>query len=287
MVPPRLSIAIASDIPNRIDLGDLNPGEGSSAIRLTLDVTSNTGLPFQVQQSVSTTLENDKGQSLPLSSVLISAQLDGHPLTEEPLAPNITVLTDETGAETLQHIELFFRAVIDEHQRSGVYQGLLTFSLMSVGGVESKDLLDLQIPIEVEVLPILALSIEPSIGNDLQLDFDRLEPGMTSPPQTLLIGVDTNMGEAYQIFQELAYQLISDEGHKLPEESFVCVAVGDPDGLLQPMDTIPVIIGKQAIYQSNADGSNAEFSISYQVQVPENASAGIYKSQLMFTATTF
>ena len=116
--------------------------------------------------------------------------------------------------------------------------------------------------------------------------FSGLAPGETSKPQTLLVAVDSNTGQSYDIVQELSQPLMSDEGKQLPESSFQCQVSGGQQPYATGASQMSAIRpGRQLLLQSGPGGVSSQFTITYQVQIPSSAPAGTYHSSVLLTVT--
>ncbi len=288
LVQPAASIAAADDSLDRVSFGSLEPGHTSAPRRLGLALAGNIPGPMQVTQFVDAPLVNERGEALPLSAVHVSASAAGAGSVEGALEPRMRLPAGDRGAEAERRLELHYTVTIPEDQPAGFYHGILRFVFAGPSGMGDTEGLTFQSPIEVEVLPVLSLSMQPAAGGRLELTFTGLTPGHTSPPQTLLVEVKTNTRRPYEVLQELAHRLVSDEGQQLPEEAFVCQATDGPGrGQLGMAQSTRVPVGRSSLYQSDEVGAPGTFSLSCHVKISPDASAGTYRSSLLFTVTSF
>lgn len=285
LVQPVVSLAYADGSPDRLRFGSLEPGETAEPKRLSLVVNSNLPGSIQLTQLVEASLVNEQGEELPPAGWRVAVSSAGAAVLEGAVEPRMSLLAGEGGVEPIRRIDVSYSLTAPEAQRAGLYRGMLRFTLTGPAGGGGTGPLSLQCPVELEVVPVLALSVQPSAGGSLELAFTRLIPGDTSPPQTLVVEVRTNTGRAYEVVQELAHLLVSDEGRQLPAESFLWVASGADRGRLAAAQVTPLSVGKTSVYQSDEDAAPVQFSISYQVHVPSDAAAGTYRSGLLFTVT--
>ena len=281
-VQPVAMIDFARGSLTQLRCGRVEPGTSSTPQQISVIVASNVPGSVQVTQLVREPWVNEQGQPLPLSAMRMTAVSGGSRLLEGELLPQMILATNSQLLSS-SRLDLSYQMIVPDQQTAGLYRGTIWVMLEAGGGQQS-----LQIPVELEVVPVLALSIEQLEGQQVGLSFRSLTPGMTSQPQTLVFRVQTNIGKPYEVFQELASRLISEEGRPLPQEAFVCTARGGggraPLMASQPMAVPP---GRALLYRSDEAGTPTEFSLSCYVQIPVEAVAGMYQSSLLFTVTTF
>ena len=281
------SLSPAEDSFDRVSFGSLEPGKTAPPRRLSLALASNTPGPIQVSQFMDAPLVNEGGEELPLSAVHISASVAGTVSLDSALEPRMRLVANDHGAKSIRRLDLLYTVIIPEDQPAGFYRGILRFAFAAAAGMGGAESLTFQCPIEVEVLPVLSLSMQPAAGGALELTFTGLTPGQTSPPQALLIEVKTNTRRAYEVSQELAHRLVSDEGHQLPEEAFICETTGAARGQFRMAHSTRVPVGKSSLYQSDERGAPTKFSLSCYVKISPDTTAGTYRSSLLFTVTSF
>ena len=288
LVNPAVSLTVADDSTDRVRFEGMEPGQVSIQKSVSLRITQNTLEPLQLIQNIKEPLANEQGEALPFSALTVGVSSD-HGVTQEiAIAPRVTLLADQSGSAITHRVELTYGVVVPPDQRAGVYRGTLLLALEGAAVIDNSEAVTMQVPIELEVLPILSLALTSELGDRLDLMFSNLRGGETSPPQTIQFQVASNTGKSYGVFQELSRVLVSDEGHQLPEESFFWTGGGQVKGggALQVLQERAVPLGKNLIYRSDPVGTPARFSVSYTVRIPQYTPAGTYKTTLLFTVTT-
>jgi hypothetical protein len=284
-VRPIASLSVAPDSSERLAFGRLEPGQASRPVRLGLLSRENTGTSVEVMQIVDGSILNERGDVLPFEAIQVSGQSGGTALAPGTLDERQRVWAAAPETVGTQRIELSYIVTVPDDQPAGLYRGALHFDLAASGLGGST--LGLHVPIELEVLPVLSLSVEPEAGASLSLHFARLAPGQASDAHTLRVEVRSNVGQAYEVYQELAHQLISDDGRQLPLDTLLCSTSGDASGRLMMAQDTPVPVGKSSLYQSDEAGRPSEFAIRCRVQIPPDAAAGVYRSSLLVTVTAY
>ena len=285
LVNPLVSIGVAGDSSDRIRFGALDSGQGSQPERLSLVVTHNLPGAFTLTQLAEGPILNERGDMLPLGAVRLTVAAEGVPGIGMALEPRMRLFESDLMSEGPRRIDLVYQLIVPDEQRVGMYRGLLHLAVAGpFGGLGAQTILE--VPLEVEVLPVLSLSVSTGGQEQVALEFTSLTPGEASSPQALVFDVRSNMGQAYGVFQEFAHLLVSDEGRQLPQESFTCVGAGAAEGMLRIPQQLSVPAGRSLIYQSDEQGSSDTFSVTYQVQIPQYAAAGTYRSSLLFSVTS-
>jgi len=280
VVQPVAMIDFDRGSPTSLRFGRVEPGASSPPREIRVVVASNMPGPTQVTQLVRDPWINDQGQPLPLSAVHVTAVSEGARLLEGELSPQMVLATTPQLLSS-GRIDLSSRVTVPAQQPAGLYRGTIWIMLGVGGGQQS-----LQIPVELEVVSVLALSIERSDSPQVELTFRHLTPGMTSQPQTLSFKIQTNVGTSYEVFHELASRLTTQEGRQLPEEALVCTGDGGGRGYLNALQQPTAIApGRRLLYRSDGVGTPAKFSLSCSVHIPADAVAGLYQSSLLFTVT--
>jgi hypothetical protein len=288
LVYPTASISPPPGFPGRLAFGAVEPGQGSDAQTLSLLVKASTGGPLQLVQRLEEPLTDEQGHELPLSALLHSAAGPGaEAIGEHPVEPVSRLWSREESAEPLgQRVDLAYRVIVPESQAAGSYRGLVRLEFEGPAG-SSREPGSLDLPLELEVLPVLSLTVEAEAGKPAELVFRELTPGAASKSEALLVNIRTNTGRPYEVHQELLSRLSSDEGRQLPEASIRCaLALADGEALAATPMT-PLTALSSVVYRSDEQGRPARLSIAYQLEIPVDASAGVYRSRLIFTVTTF
>lgn len=284
-VQPIVSLSVAPGSDDRLRFPGLEPGQVVPPQRLVVLIARNTAEPIQVTQSVEEPLVNERGDALPLSALSVSAASEGVAVPETAVTPRMTMLASEAASGASRRLELSYHVTVPPDQRAGVYRGLLRLALVG-GSAAAGGAVGLALPIEMEVLQVLSLSVGQAAGESLALQFQRLERGEASDPQTLQFEIRANTGKPYGVFQELSHILVTDEGRQLGEGSFTCAGAGaSGPGTSQLAAEQPVPLGKSLIFQSDPSGSPTTFSVVYRVSIPKYAAAGVYRSSLVFIIT--
>ncbi|MBI3323755.1 MAG: hypothetical protein HYZ92_00555 [Candidatus Omnitrophica bacterium] len=285
VVFPASSLAPAPGSPDHLGFGALEPGQGSEARGLSLLVAGGAGGPVQLVQHVEGPLSDEQGHELPAAAIAVSLTGNAAALAEQALELTMPLWSgDDVDAAASRRLELSYRLVVPAAQPAGLYRGLIRFELEGMGGA-GREAAGLEIPLELEVLPVMALIVE-SADHPGELVFSALAPGAISRTETLQIRVETNTGRPYEVHQELADRLISDEGRQLPDSALSCAVVADP-AAVEPPAVAPMGAGKTRLYRSDERGRPGRFAVAYRLEVPADASAGVYHSRLLFTVTAF
>ncbi|HEX9779765.1 MAG TPA: hypothetical protein VGB20_00965 [bacterium] len=281
VMTPEARLEFAPDSPGQIRLSGLEPGEVSESAGLSIEVSSNVSGDIDITQSVDGPLINDEGRELPFSAVEVESVAGGARTAQGLLASRMIVLP--AGRTSASRVEVTYRVRVPETQPAGVYRGVARFEL---GGSSAGAAL--AAPIEIQVLPVMELSVRPAeAGGRLALAFSNLTPGEDSEPQELVLEIRSNLGAPYEIAQEFSQPLTSLEGRQLPEDALTFVAVDVSGAGAPPRQASPVRAGRSSVYRSDDAGAPARLTMRYRIRIPPNAAAGEYQSSLLFTVIPF
>lgn len=286
VVYPTVMLSPAAGFAGRVAFGSLEPGEGSGAQGVTLLVAGSAGGPLELVHRLDEPLMDDQGRELSPSALMLRVTGEGALVSgEQPLEPVMRVW--QRGESTVpagHRVELLYRVVAPESQPAGWYRGLVHLELEGSAG-RSGERASLDLPLELEVLPIMELSVE-SERASTELAFGALEPGASSRSGTLAVRVRANTGRPYEVHQELTHRLVNDDGRQLPEAAMRC-ALAALDGAPAGGAMQPLPAGRSPVYRSDERGSPARLALACELQVPPDAAGGVYRSQLVFTVTSF
>jgi hypothetical protein len=281
-VAPMASIDFSERSARGVILRGLIPGERAAPLVIDLAVNSNTSSTVQVEQRVEEPLTDGLGHTLPLTALDQWVSSAGELLRQGSLEPRITLNLNHTAGES-RSLALSYLTAVPQGQPAGTYAGVLSVRLNNAGLAAEGAEGFLRIPIQIEVIPVLTLSVRSSGGGEPQLRFTYLKPGDTSDPLPLVLEIQTNLTQPYEIVQELSAPLTNENGRQLPAGAFSCTASVTTTGALTTAQDAPVAVGRSRIYRSGDAGQPTAITVLYRLSIPSDAAAGAYTGTLTFT----
>ncbi len=127
--------------------------------------------------------------------------------------------------------------------------------------------------------PELSLAIEPETGERIDLGVIASSPteSRVSRPVNVHVRIQSNLGQPYQVTQQLIEPLTNEQGTTVPAGHLLLNA--SQEGLGRAADR------PQAILSSDPLGRSSNTSVSYQLRVPPRQPAGTYRGTILMTVT--
>ncbi len=135
-----------------------------------------------------------------------------------------------------------------------------------------------------EAQAVLTLSVSPRRGGQ-NIRFEESQPGVLVRNEEATVSVTSTEAAPYTISLTVYQPLTNQFGNMIPQEAFVIYSPSTPLGSLTRLQTeTPVMMGQVPIFTSNSGGDDDNFILVFAVRIPENQAAGIYHTQMTFTA---
>jgi hypothetical protein len=165
---------------------------------------------------------------------------------------------------------------------AGNYRCRIQYLLESSGKQINLGALDLEIRQE----RIFEITISPQ-DQRYSIDFDDLKPGEGPRLNEVLMEVRSNLGRPYQVAQNVISDLTSSQGKSILSKYFLMrtLPVNNTKGNLKAPDKTPVEKGSALLFVSDAQGSSDKFKVIYELNCPEDLTAGNYASRITYTLT--
>ncbi|MBM3255603.1 MAG: hypothetical protein FJZ08_04805, partial [Candidatus Omnitrophica bacterium] len=128
------------------------------------------------------------------------------------------------------------------------------------------------------------LSVNPYQGG-YDLRFDKITPDMARVNREVTVRVTSTIAKQYRLSNMFIQPLSTLEGARLPEGCFVVYGIRGSNsfGTINVEEEVPVRLGSQIIYTSNATGASDSFTLVYGILPSSNIVSGSYKGRLGFT----
>lgn len=140
---------------------------------------------------------------------------------------------------------------------------------------------------KASISPILELSI--SQQGQSELKFGNIRPSaietVQAGPVTIIVQVNSNSGERYQVTQAVGSELSNADGETIPSSNLQFKTSSAHGGF--PISTLtPVSDASQIIYTSDTAGNSDTISAEYTLSVPESQAPGDYSGLLTYTVSS-
>ena len=254
---------------------------------VTLSVTSDLGVQYQITQTVYQPLTNEMGDTIPQgsfiafspSSVLGTLKTQN----ETPVGMGQVPIYTSNAAGSTDSFILVFNVRVPEGQSGGVYHTRITFSAEPVNAATGVSPVIKTLDVRLEIRPAFSVKIQSSKGGRI-LDLGPITRERPVASEALTIEITSNTGAPYRILQELSEPLISQEGKVLDESKFTLAGTHTGKGVLNLSSQKTVVSqSPTALYTSTDRGAGDILQIEYFVDPGLTQKAGTYSGTLRFS----
>jgi hypothetical protein len=276
----------------------VNPTEGGRDIRFeptTLDrranteealvtITSDQGVRYRVIQDVLSPFVNERGQALSPQAILVNSPSSTLGTLRVEFPTNLRIgsreiyISDSSG--TQDSFRLVFALDPQPGDPSGRFQSQIRYQLEAVDG--SQTVVTIIKNVFVEITSEFKIEVR-NVKGGRSLDLGKISQDRLVGEVTLQLDMNSNIGQRFQIFQQLETPLSNETGKMLGEQHLVFQASGPSKGSA-PSGVQIVSRNRVLVYTSNASGSGETLTLSYNTQDVQTQRAGNYSSSLSFTA---
>ena len=141
---------------------------------------------------------------------------------------------------------------------------------------------------KASITPVLELAV--SQAGQSELKFGDITPSSlgptTSPEKTIVIEVQSNTGERYQVTQTFAGALENASGQKIDFENLKFRSRSSGNTGNPVASLTPAAGSAQTIFISDNAGTNEIVSVDYELTIPASQAPGDYSSLLTFTVSS-
>jgi len=129
-----------------------------------------------------------------------------------------------------------------------------------------------------------SLSVRPYIGG-YELRYDKLNTAGGRVNKEVSVNITSDIGKQYRLLQTFVQPLTTDEGNRLPNNSFVVYAIRGTNryGTLNVLQEIPLYMDRQVLYTSDSAGDGDSFTLVYGLIPTSDIAPGNYRGRLAFT----
>lgn len=289
----KLDVEVDIEIPAKIEVSTLT---GSKII--TLELPEKETLPAEVTISIQ---GQQQGQYKILQVVEPLIDQEGKELTqgvyflvkggkngiiaqagETMLRQGRTLLY--TSSSRGEDAEIKVTYSLKEGLKSARYRGKISHYIEGPVVYPKGGLID-ALQLEVDIEPIFKLKAVPQMGS---IHFGDIRPGKLQQSE-VLIEVETNLAEPYQVSQRLLSLLTNQQGQTVPQEAFTVRTVAleekGAQGTLKYLLKTPAKEGQMVVFVSNSEGKPESFKIIYELNVTRrmDVKPGDYSAQIVYS----
>ncbi len=269
-----------------LDLGRLGERGATTPKPLILTIDSNAAGRYQVFLQWIEPMISEKGVRLDPSALQILLQ-GGKNGTIASLGPNPSLndseawiyRSDEWGSR--DEIELGMGLAPEAHMQAGTYQGAIL--LRAESGSPVPPPAPVTVPVRLEVDPVIGLETVIEGGGALSFGTFRADSGRSE--RRVQLKVTSNLEQPYQISQIVSRKMSNESGKAVPEDAFQFRAQRATSGSVLTGVYEPVREGEVVVYRSDDKGTPEDLLLEYFLEMPSNAAAGAYSTELSYSIT--
>ncbi|MCM8779721.1 MAG: hypothetical protein NC914_01025 [Candidatus Omnitrophica bacterium] len=274
----------AEDGAKNIFLSNKTAESGSAEVLVKLNGRFRS--PFSISQYLISPLESAEGRRLGNTAVNFVIQEAKKGMAINKLTPLSgigiqTIYSSLPNGESDSHFIISYRLGDLSQNKAGNYRSRIQYFLDEKAGQTKLETLD----IEVENPRIFDLSVSPG-EKAAGIEFRDIRPDSENKPvqSEVLIEINTNIGQRYQVNQEVYADLTNKEGQSIPAEYFIQRLEDlSTKGTLKINQWQPVRKGSTLLFISDNHGSSDRFKAVYQLQPPKDIKAGSYFTTITYT----
>ncbi|MEI8350233.1 MAG: hypothetical protein WCI77_08780 [Candidatus Omnitrophota bacterium] len=265
------------------DLLRISASDNNAQGNITISLTGKTRERIQIIQQIEEPLRNEKNESFPNEalSFLVSAQT-GQTLYASPT--NITLKTipiytsDAQGENDIVTINFNIDLNRLNTVGSGIFQGMIVYTLESNGVMLKR----LPLKIQINIERVFEIAVEADTAGGLY--FSNVTEENSPIEKEVILKIKTNMTKPYSIVQKMAAPLTNNQGDVIPAELFTYLGeIGEGQkGEVLCSQWVPVKLGDTVVFNSNANGDASVIRMKYSLKVPIDTKAGDYRAQISY-----
>lgn len=253
---------------------------------VTLKVTSDRSAQYRISQTVYQPLTNEFGNTIPQGAFIVFSP--SNPLgtlrtkLETPITMGqVAIYTSNTVGDTDSFV-LVFNVKVPGDQPGGVYHTQITFTAELVNAQSGVSPSIVTMDVRVEITPDFRIVIQ-NVRGGRYLEFERISKNRPTSASALKMEIESNIGTAYRIIQQLTEPLASAEGFSLDESRLSFAGSGGAHGSLTVAGSLQEVSESPTLlYTSGETGQGDVIGLQYQLTPGESQKAGIYSGNISF-----
>ncbi len=253
------------------------PGRLLRNEEVTVGVSTDRGVQYQILQNLYQPLTNEFGNTIPAGSFIqfspsnpagtLRTQL------ETPILMGQKQIYTSSASGQADEFVLVFNVRVPENQPGGVYHTQLTLTAEPVNATAGVGPSTVTLDVRVEINPKFRLLVQSAHGGR-SVEFPRITKENPRASAALAVQIDSNIGTRYRVMQQLTELPTSSEGETLPEDALSFRAKGGSPSALKASPSM--------LYESNEWGGSDAFTLELFVDPDPAQKAGIYTGSVSF-----
>ena len=244
---------------------------------VTLEVTTDRSVQYQILQTLYQPLTNELGNTIPTGAFIefspsnpvgtLRTQL------ETPISMGQKQIYASNARGDSDEFVLVFNVRVPENQPGGVYHTQLTLTAEPVNAQAGLSPSTTTLDVRVEINPKFRVTIQNAKGGKT-IDFDKISKVNPQSTEAVSVQIDSNIGTRYRLLQQLTEAPVSSEGETLSEGALLFSVKGSAPASLTQSASL--------LYQSNEYGGSDKFPVEFILNPSPSQKAGIYMGSVSF-----
>ena len=263
-----------------LDFGKIDLSGGPVRREVTISVNSNLNTQYEVSNSMSSSLCNDKGDCLPSGNFTvygIRGSCKYGTIRQEREYSIGGILYTSNAAGTSDSFTAVYSVIPFVGMKPGYYRGTVGFTLTPIGSTQQPVRKTLDVIAQVEAGEAFDVEINGESGTEILLASNKAE----MQAYDVTVNIVGNYGEQFRISQEPTQAAVSSEGKWLDWEAVKVAGSGSQKGTAISGPTA-LSFPKQLIYTSSPRGDADSFTLEYSLGDLSGQAAGIYKTNIRY-----
>ncbi|MBF0490834.1 MAG: hypothetical protein HQL15_09540 [Candidatus Omnitrophica bacterium] len=231
------------------------------------------------QELVSVLTNESSGEELPLDVIKVAVQgaSSNIRLGDGSLARLRTMLYSGNANQDEFRVYFLVDSAKAQEANTGTYKGQLKYTVDTGSNHQ-----EFNIDIELNVQPVFTLDFTlPPEG----ISFGHVLASSPAQEKQVVVSVHSNLHKPYQVSQNLSSLMTNEKGKEFDKKYFTFkVDLGSTaKGRTSNVDFTSVDVGESPIYYSDARGSSATFTVTYQLKGYFDMHPGSFTAPLKFS----
>jgi len=262
-----------------LDFGRVDPSGGAVRREVTISVNSNLNTQYEVSNTMSTSVCNDKGDCIPsrnFSVYGIRGSCRYGTIRQEREYYVGGVLYTSNTAGTSDSFTAVYSVIPFVGMKAGYYRGTIGFTLTPIGSAQQPVRTNLDVVLQVGQEDVFDVEITGQSGTEIRLVANKTDM------QTYAVSVNITgiYGQQFRITQEPTQAPISSEGKWLDWNAVRVEGSGAGKGTT--IRSTAISFPKQTVYNSSSRGEADSFTLEYSLGDLSKQAAGIYKTNIRY-----
>jgi len=278
-VEPKVAISLASG-GKTIYLHDKD--QLNTRNTLLFKINNNTNEPFSIKQSLVVPLQSESGKII-YEGLIKPFFVGGNSGAVNVEAKNLTMSPEEiyrsTAGSENNSFQAAYRLDNEANLSAGTYRSKIQFIIDEMGTQRKIDDFDIEIAVE----PVFELEISTGDKKSI-IEFRDVKPATPVKTSEVILKINSNIAKTYQVTQDISGELSDTSGKAIPFENFKMQVVpfDTTKGNVRLAEKTKVKKGNSVLFVSDNRGSPDTFKVVYELDYPDNMTAGDYSANVVY-----